>query len=477
MIDLGLLKIEFLLCALIGILFIVDLLTEQKDILKRLAAVGSFVVLAYSFFGQPAGTTFFDMYVADGFSALLKTLFLLTVFITILVSFDFLKKNPRFTGEYFILLLSATLGMILMVSSQEMITFYVSLELLSISSYILSAYQKPNPKSTEAGIKYFLLGAMASGILLFGISLVYGATGTLYFSEIAAATTNPSSAILYVGVALILIALSFKIAVVPFHMWVPDVYEGAPTPVVAFFSVGTKMAGFAVLMRLFLMAFGNLKAEWGMIMAVLSAVTIVLGNILAIPQTNIKRFMGYSSIAQAGYILMGLAVASFSGISACLFYLVAYLFSNLCAFVVIIIFSGKIESDDIEAYRGLSKRSPLLALSLLIALMSLGGVPPLVGFLGKLYLFSSAVESGFTWLVVIGVLMSVVSIYYYLMILKRVYIEPLEGSLPIVLSPVEKFVLLICISGTVILGIVPYPVFEHILPITQSFFSTLALPL
>jgi len=470
LIDFGLLKIELLVCALMALLFIVDLCIDKKNILKGIAIAGSFGILVFSLFFKDTGTTFFGAYISDSLSIFFKILFLLNVFLVIILSVDFLKKNPKYTGEYFILLLSATLGMLLMVSSQELITFYVSLELLSISSYILSAYQKSNPRSTEAGIKYLLLGAMASGILLFGMSLIYGATGTVHFKDIAAAiTANPAPVILYIGLALVLVALSFKIAVVPFHMWVPDVYEGAPTPVVAFFSVGTKMAGFAILIRLFLTAFGSLKHEWGMLMVVLSAVTIIVGNLLAIPQTNIKRFMGYSSIAQAGYILMGLAMASFNGLCASIFYLVAYLFSNLCAFAVIIIFSRKTKGDNIEDYRGLSRRSPVLALALLIALMSLGGVPPLVGFLGKLYIFYSAVENGFTWLVVIGVLMSVVSIYYYLMVLKRVYIEASEDVSPIILSLWEKLVLSICVAGTVILGFFPYSVFNHILSIARSF--------
>ena len=470
MINLVLLKIELLVCALMGLIFIVDLCTDKKDISRFIAMAGSFGILMFSFFFKDTGTTFFGAYISDSLSIFFKILFLLNVFLVIILSLDFLKKNPQYTGEYFILLLSATLGMLLMVSSQELVTFYISLELLSISSYILSAYQKPNPRSTEAGIKYLLLGAMASGILLFGMSLIYGATGAVRFTEIAIAlTANSPSVILFIGLVLVLVALSFKIGVVPFHMWIPDVYEGAPTPVVAFFSVGTKIAGFAVLIRLFLIAFGSLKHEWGILMVVLSAVTIIMGNLLAIPQTNIKRFMGYSSIAQAGYILMGLAMASFNGLCASLFYLLAYLFSNLCAFAVIIIFSRKTKSDNIEDYRGLWRRSPVLAFTLLIALMSLGGVPPLVGFLGKLYLFFAAVESGFTWLVVIGVLMSVVSIYYYLKVLKMVYIETSEDASPITLFFWEKLALSICVTGTVIFGFSPYPVFNHILSIVHSF--------
>ncbi|MDO8489566.1 MAG: NADH-quinone oxidoreductase subunit N [Candidatus Omnitrophota bacterium] len=470
MINLALLKIELLVCALMGLIFIVDLCIDKKGILRSIAIAGSLAILVFSFFFKTTGTTFFGAYISDSLSIFFKMLFLLNVFLIIILSQDFLKKNPLDTGEYFMLLLSSTLGMLLMVSSQELMTFYVSLELLSISSYILSGHQKSNPRSTEAGIKYLLLGAMASGILLFGMSLIYGAVGTIHFTEIAVAlTVNSSSPILYIGLVFVLVGLSFKIAVVPFHMWVPDVYEGAPTPVVAFFSVGTKMAGFAVLIRLFMIAFGSLKHEWGMLMVVLSAVTIIIGNLLAIPQTNIKRFMGYSSIAQAGYILMGLAMTSFNGLCASLFYLVAYLFSNLCAFAVIIIYSRKTGSNNIEDYRGLARRSPVLAFVLLIALMSLGGVPPLVGFLGKLYLFFAAVENGFTWLVVIGVLMSVVSIYYYLMVLKRVYIDPSDDTSPIPLFSWEKCALTICVAGTVILGFFPYPVFNHILSIVHSF--------
>ncbi|MHB9154785.1 MAG: NADH-quinone oxidoreductase subunit N [Endomicrobiales bacterium] len=468
---LGLLKIELLVCALMGVIFVVDLFAKQKAVLRSIAIAGSFGILAFSLLAPaPVGTAFFGSFVSDGMSGFFKVLFLLNAFLSIILSFKFLDESPRYTGEYFLLLLAATLGMLLLASSQELITLYVSLELLSISSYILSAHQKDNPRSIEAGIKYLLLGAMASGILLFGISLVYGMTGTTHFSAIAAQLAGgTASPLLYGGIVLILAAMSFKIAVVPFHMWVPDVYEGAPTPVVAFFSVGTKIAGFAMLIRLFLTAFGGLKGEWGILMAVVSALTMLAGNLLAIPQTNIKRFLGYSSIAQAGFVLIGVAVASSMGLSAALFYMAAYLFSNLAAFAVIIIFSGAGEGDEIDDYRGLARRSPGLALALLIALMSLGGVPPLVGFFGKLYLFAGAVESGYIWLAAIGVLMSVVSIYYYLMVLKRVYIEPARSVAAIPLSFWEKLALGICVAGTVGFGFFPLPIFNSIFSSTHLF--------
>ncbi len=470
MIDFSLLKIELLLCGLIAILFILDLLFTNKKPLHIVAIAGTFITFAAALFFRDTGTTFVGSFISDDLSIFFKILFLLNAFLVILLSGDFLKKNPLYTGEYFILLLSATLGMVLMASSSELITFYISLELMSISSYILSAYQKSNPRSGEAGLKYLLLGAMASGMLLFGISLLYGAAGTLHYAEIAGViSAHAASPILYLAVVIILAAMSFKIAVVPFHMWVPDVYEGAPTPVVAFFSVGTKIAGFAVLMRLFMTAFVGLKAEWGILMAAISAITIIAGNLLAIPQTNIKRFLGYSSIAQAGYVLIGLAMATVAGLSATMFYLVAYLFSNLAGFAVIIIVSGKIEGDKIDDYKGLWKRSPILAVCLLISFMSLGGVPPLVGFFGKLYLFTSAVENGYVWLVAIGVLMSVVSIYYYLIVLKRVYIDPPLDTSPIRASIWENTALGICVAGTLIFGILPILFFDSVVSSVQTF--------
>ncbi|MBF0217768.1 MAG: NADH-quinone oxidoreductase subunit N [Candidatus Omnitrophica bacterium] len=470
MISLGLLKTELLLCALVGILFVVDIFTDKKRVLNYIAVAGSFAILVSSFFFKDTGTTFFGMFVSDGLSSFFKTLFLVNLFLISASSLNYIKKEQRFPGEYFILLVSATLGMALLASSQEMITFYISLELLSISSYILASYERTSARSTEAGMKYLLLGAMASGILLFGISLVYGATGTLHFQEIArSAVLQDPPAILTLGLVLILAALSFKIAVVPFHMWVPDVYEGAPTPVAAFFSVATKMAGFALVIRLFTGPFGALTPKWGALMAMISAVTMIVGNLLAIPQTNIKRFMGYSGIAQAGYIIMGIAMASGKGLGSAVFYLVAYLFSNLAAFIVIIIFSAKTGDDTIEAYRGLSRRSPGLAFALLIALMSLGGVPPLAGFLGKLYIFSAAVEQGYMWLVVLGVLMSVVSIYYYLMILKRAYIDAPVDASPISFSALEKFAITVSVAGTIIFGVYPQPLFDKIITIVQPF--------
>ncbi|MBI4721653.1 MAG: NADH-quinone oxidoreductase subunit N, partial [Candidatus Stahlbacteria bacterium] len=367
MVEFGLIKLELLVCGIIGLIFIVDLFSKSKTRLHTIAVIGSLGLLVFSFLPTRIGTTFFDSYSCDYLSIFFRSIFCLSAFIVILLSIDFLKTHSRYTGEYYILIFSATLGMILLSSAQEMLTFYVSLELLSISSYILAAYKKSEPRSVEAGIKYFLLGAIASAILLFGISFVYGSTGTTQFKEIGTIiSSTQASPILYIGLVLILCAMCFKIAVVPLHMWAPDVYEGAPTPIVAFFSIGTKAAGFAILMRIFLTAFYGLKAEWGMLMVVLSAMTMILGNLAAIPQTNIKRLLGYSTIAQAGYILMGIAMASYSGIAASMYYLVAYLFSNLCAFAVIIIFSNRVGSvenpaasgDKIEDYSGLSHRSP-----------------------------------------------------------------------------------------------------------------------
>jgi len=468
--DISLLKLELILSGLIGLIFVLDLLSGSKKIVRYAAVAGSLGVFIASLFIRQTGDAFAGAFISDGLSLIFKSLFLLNAFIVSMLSLGFLEKNGRYTGEYFTLIFSSTLGMLLLASSGELITFYIALELLSISSYVLSAFQKSEQKSSEAGMKYMLLGALASGMLLFGMSLVFGATGSLKFSGIAASLSSGSvPPIAYAGIVLIVVAMSFKIAAVPFHMWVPDVYEGAPSPVAAFISVGTKMAGFAVLMRLFLTAFGNLRSEWGILMAVLSAATIIIGNLLAIPQTNIKRFMGYSSIAQAGFVLIGLAMATVTGLASSVFYLAGYLFANLTAFGVIIIVGSRVEGDNIDDYSGLAKRSPFLSLALLISLMSLGGVPPLVGFFGKLYIFVGAFENGFAWLVALGVLMSVVSIYYYLMVLKRVYIVPSPDTSPIKLTFWEKASLSICLAGTLGFGLLPLPLFNEILSSVRIF--------
>jgi NADH-quinone oxidoreductase subunit N len=394
--------------------------------------------------------------------------------LVILASADYVAKFARFQGEYYALVLLSALGMMLMAATSELISIYLALELTSISLYILVGFLK-DPKSTEAALKYLLLGAVASAVLLFGMALVFGFTGQTQLGDIAAAIQGMSvagvlaSPGLIAGMVLMVAGFGFKIAAVPFHMWVPDVYEGAPTPITAYLSVGSKAAGFAVILRVFYSAFGMpswLSLDWGLLFAILAAVGMTLGNIIALPQTNIKRMLGYSSIAQAGYLLVGLATvgfaspvlsdsSAFAGQSGLLFFLASYALTNLGAFIAIIAISNKLDSDLIADYAGMAKRSPVLALALTLCLISLVGMPPAAGFMAKFYIFSGAVRSGLLWLVIIAVINSVISAYYYLRVVKVMWMGKPASRAKVPSSPALRVALALSCLGVLLLGIIP----------------------
>ncbi|MBI4180594.1 MAG: NADH-quinone oxidoreductase subunit N, partial [Chloroflexi bacterium] len=360
-------------------------------------------------------------------------------------------------------------GMMLMAATTELISIFLALELTSISLYVLVGLLKDS-KSTEASLKYLLLGAIASAVLLYGMALVFGFTGKTQLGEIAqairampfpTALDNPA---LILGIVLLIAGFGFKIAAIPFHMWVPDVYEGAPTPITAYLSVGSKAAGFAIILRLFYSAFGLpdwLSQNWGLIFAVLAAIGMTLGNVTALPQTNIKRMLGYSSIAQAGYLMVGLATmgiapaADILGRSGVLFFMVAYTVANLGAFIAIIAISNKINSDLIRDYSGMSKRAPLLSLALTLCLISLIGMPPAAGFMAKFYIFSGAVQNGLLWLVIIAVLNSVISAYYYLRVAKVMWFGEPASEEKMTSSMALRVALVISSIGVLLLGTIP----------------------
>jgi NADH-quinone oxidoreductase subunit N len=403
------------------------------------------------------------MLVVDEFAVFFKFFFPAVAILVILSSVDYVSKFPRFQGEYYALVLLSAMGMMFMASTGELISIYISLELTGISLYALATFLK-DPKGSEAGLKYLLLGAVASAILLYGMALLFGLTGKTHLTEIMEIIkTSSLSPALLLAMVFLIAGLGFKIASVPFQMWVPDVYEGAPTPITAYLSVASKAAGFAVVLRLFYTALGAppwLTLDWGMLFAVLSAITMTLGNIMALPQTNIKRLLGYSSIAHAGYIMMGLAVMGIApediwGRSSVLFYFAAYGLTNLGAFIAIIAISGKLDSDLIDDYTGMARRSPALSLALALCLISLIGLPPTAGFIAKVYIFNAAIHHDLLWLVVIAVLNTVLSAYYYLRVVKVVYLglplseERVPSSLPL------RAALLICCFGVMLLGIIP----------------------
>ncbi|MGA2639922.1 MAG: NADH-quinone oxidoreductase subunit N, partial [Spirochaetia bacterium] len=374
------------------------------------------------------------------------------------VSMDSLPIREKYHGAYAALLLAASLGMMVLVSSRELVTMYVGLETSAVSLYGLAALAKRDVLSLEAGIKYLVIGALSSGLLLYGLALVYAATGTTSLDGIRAALAHAPSPLSAVGIVLVLLGVGFKITMVPMHVWTPDVYQGAPTPVSAFISVVSKSAGFVFAVRLFSFAFADLRQVWEPLFMAGAVLTMTVGNLAAIPQTSAKRLLAYSSISQAGYLLVGFLGSPSSGTSAVLFYLFVYTLANVAAFSAVIAFSSSTGSDRLDDYAGLARRSPLLALVFTFSLLSLAGIPPLGGFIGKLYLFSAAMQRGYLWLVVAAALNSVVSLYYYLLVLGRMYItEAPVGAGPMRVSLPVKVVLLLTTVGTFWLGILPGP--------------------
>jgi len=467
---------EITLLVFAALVILLDLFISRKGILAVFSVIGILLSGLFSWGFWKTDLTFFNgMLSVDSYAVFFKLLFLGISLLLILASTDYVNKFKRFQGEYYALILLSTAGMMLMAAGTDLITLYISLELTSISLYILVAFLKDR-QSTEASLKYLLLGAISSGVLLYGMALVFGVTGNTRLDNIAqvigtlsvsGVMDNPA---LMLGVVMMIAGFGFKIAAVPFQMWVPDVYEGAPTTITAFLSVASKAAGFAIIMRIFFSAFSIpvwLSHNWGMIFAVLSVIGMTFGNIAAIPQNNIKRMLGYSSIAQAGYLMVGLAgmgvFPAFSSLpygllaqSGVLFFLASYAVTNLGAFIAIIAISRKINSDSIPDYAGMGRRSPLLALALTLCLISLVGIPPASGFMAKFFIFSSAVQNGLIWLVIIAAVNSVISAYYYLRVVKVMWFD--EPTVPVEnASPSFPPVLALALSclGVLLLGIIP----------------------
>tara|TARA_B110000116_G_C16776405_1_gene556004 strand:- start:169 stop:1641 length:1473 start_codon:yes stop_codon:yes gene_type:complete len=400
----------------------------------------------------------------DGFATFFKVVVLLSAAVTVLMSAPYLRVEGLKAGEYYFLILCATVGMMFMSSGLELITLFIGLETMAMSFYVLAGYLKPNPRSNEAAVKYFLLGAFSLGILLYGMSLLYGATGTTRLAGIAEALAGQeTSAVLVLAVILVGAGMGFKIAAVPFHMWAPDVYEGAPTPVTAFLSVGSKAASFAMLLRIFVEGLPALGDEWRTMFWVLAAITMTVGNIAALTQSNLKRMLAYSSIAHAGYLLIGVVVGTERGVAAMLVYLGVYLFMQLGAFAIVTAMRrSDIIGDELKDLNGLFKRSPAVGFAMLCFMLSLGGIPPTAGFMGKMWLFGAAIDAGEIWLVVIAVANSAISAYYYLRVVVFMWISEDEpaGS-PITLGPAMSLALGIAVLGTLVLGVYPQALFSE----------------
>ena len=462
--DLVLMLPELYMTALALIVLLLDLLLKKKEIVAVISLAG--VALAALSLGGPQGSTFGNMFVSDGYSTFFKLIFVVNVILSILISIKYIAVEKVNHGEYYSLMLFSTIGMMIMASAGDLIALYVGLELMALSTYVLAGFIRHDRKSNESALKYFLLGAFSSAFLLYGISIIYGLTGTTDLKEIAAFITgkglNGNMALL-LSVIFFTVAFGFKIAAVPFHMWAPDVYEGAPTSITAFMSVGPKAAGFAVLGRVFMVAFASVKVEWAVILIPLAILTMAVGNIVALSQTNIKRMLAYSSIAHAGYALLGIITANNEGLASVMNYLMIYAFMNIGAFAVIIMLRSEgFKGESISDYQGLSKTHPLAALLMLIFMFSLAGIPPTAGFVGKLYVFMSAINAGYTWLVIVAVIFSALSAYFYLRIVMYMYMR----------EPKETVVLTTSFSNGVALGITAAAVlFIGVLP---SFLLNLA---
>ena len=455
---------ELLMTALALIVLLLDLVIKKKEIVALISMAGVALV-TLSLFG-PKGETFGSMFISDGYSAFFKLIFVVNVILSVLISIKYIAVERVNHGEYYALILFSTIGMMIMASAGDLIVLYLGLELMALSTYVLAGFIRHDVKSNEAALKYFLLGAFSSAFLLYGISIIYGLTGTTDLRGIAFFINerglNDNFSLL-LSVIFLTVAFGFKIAAAPFHMWAPDVYEGAPTSITAFMSVGPKAAGFAVLGRVFMVAFVSVKVEWAAILVPISILTMAVGNIVALSQTNIKRMLAYSSIAHAGYALLGIITANNEGLASVMNYLMIYAFMNIGAFAVIIMLRSEgFKGESIYDYQGLSKTHPLAAVLMLIFMFSLTGIPPTAGFIGKLYIFMSAINAGYTWLVIIAVIFSAISAYFYLRVVMYMYMR----------EPKETVTLTTSFSNGVALGITTFAVlFIGVLP---SFLLNLA---
>jgi NADH-quinone oxidoreductase subunit N len=466
--NLGLFTPEISLAVTALAVIVLDLFIRSKGWLAVVSLIGLAVSagFALSLWGEAPRAIFYNMLAVDHYALFFKFLFPGIAAIVILASTDYIRKFKDSQGEYYALILLATLGMLLMASAVELISIFLALELVNISLYCLVGLLK-DARSTEAALKYLILSALASAVLLMGMALLYGFTGKTQLAEIASALQGLTRAdwlaapALILGIVLIISGFGFKIAMVPFHMWVPDVYEGAPTPVTAFLSVASKSAGFAIILRVVTSAFNQSNLDWGLIFGILAAITMTVGNIIAIQQKNIKRMLGYSSIAQAGYVMVGLAAAGLAQStgadvqSSTLFFLLCYSLTNLGAFIAIIVVTGNLDNDHISSFSGLGQRSAGLAIAITLSLISLVGLPPAAGFMAKFYIFSSAVRSDLLWLVIIAVINSAISAYYYLRVVKIMWTPDTINSQKIHTPRTVAVALIICSLGILLFGLLP----------------------
>lgn len=423
----------------------------------------------------PEGLYWGGMVRHDVLSQIFKVMVLLAAGITCLMSID--VKGVGHRGEFYLIIIVSTLGMTLMAGAADLIMAFLALETTSIPLYLLAAFKRGDQKSAESGVKYFLFGSFASALMLFGMSLLFGFSGgqtSLYqIGQYLGSQAFADNAIPVLGaLVLVIVGFGFKISAVPFHFWTPDVYEGAPTPITALISVASKAASFALLLRFFMAVFPGYDSLWVNLLAVSSVVTMTLGNVVALWQKNIKRLLAYSSIAQAGYTLIGVVAISAqngAGMAAVIFYMFMYTLTNVGAFAVVILAARATGSEQIADLAGLSRRSPWLALAMTVSLLSLGGIPPAAGFFGKFFLFNAAVDSGFVWLALVGVINAIIALYYYLMVVKVMYVDrSASEDQPIAVAGSYRWALLVTTLGVIFLGVVASPVYNWALQASQG---------
>lgn len=465
--------------ATLAITFVVALIFDlifrkSKNISGYISLIG--FVITFIFLlgdnGESVGA-FSNMISVDAFATFFKFVILLTSFFVVLMSFFFedLYKNNRSVGEYYSLIVGLTFGMFILPAANNLLMIYLAIEIMSISSYILAGYTKEVHRASEASLKYVIFGAVSSGIMIYGMSILYGLTGTLNLAGInqAIALGNINGFALFLSVFMIIAGIGYKISAVPFHFWTPDIYEGSPITITALLSVASKAAGFAILIRFIKVVFidKNLisddgiwifltNIDWRFVIAVLAVLTMTLGNLVAIWQTNLKRLLAYSSIAHAGYMLMGVSVMTEAGEASVMIYFVFYLFMNLGAFFVAELLANKIGSEDINDYKGIGYRAPVLGVAMVIFMLSLAGIPPTAGFIGKFYIFSAVIEANYIWLAVIGVINSVISLYYYIKVVRNMFIRGLdenEGKKTYSFHPMSIVLLLVFTIPTLLFGI------------------------
>lgn len=464
---------ELVLTGIVLVMLVADFVMKGRS-RTSFAMVGIVATLALSIgflCNSNPGTALAGLFIQDGVSVFFKFVFLITTAIVLYTAKLYDDHIKQWRGEFYCLILFAAIAMMFLASSADFISFYVSLEFMAITLYILAAYSTEDRGSVEAGLKYLITGALASGFLLYGVSFIYGAAGTTNFVEVAEALSGREvDSYLFIGFTLVIIGLTFKISALPFHIWAPDVYEGSPTPVTALLASGSKAAGFVVMMRILFTALGPVYDDWVGLVIILAILTLLFGNLAAMPQKNIKRLIAYAGIGSAGYLLMGIAAATPLGAGAIMFYMLTYILAIGGSFIAIVAFYNAEGSNVIESYSGLSKRAPVLAASIFIGFLSLAGVPPLGGFVAKLYLFMSVVERGYYLLAIVGLVMAIVAMYYFLLVVRAMYLrEPVDDT-PIEVATGTRLILYVISGATVFLGLFFGPATDWAMVLAKSIF-------